>query len=227
MLVVKNTFSNKFPSKQLYYTNSQVSTGPSAKHPPLCCLLSHQQSHLFKQQHTSLYFPFFPPPSRCFLSKFPQPLMSKFLLSHAYLLTLPHKNHSFSLNHGVLPIRSVLSAPEKRGKKKRQSRQQQFHPKDDDSTALEKALRFTFMEELMDRARNRDPLGVSDVIYDMLAAGLNPGPRSFHGLVVSHALNGDTEGAVRTQKLSLSLSLCAFVCKFVFGYCSWFWCVYR
>lgn len=60
----------------------------------------------------------------------------------------------------------------------------------------------------MDRARNRDPLGVSDVIYDMLAAGLNPGPRSFHGLVVSHALNGDTEGAVRTQKLSLSLSLC-------------------
>ena len=57
----------------------------------------------------------------------------------------------------------------------------------------------------MDRARNHDPLGVSDVIYDMVAAGLSPGPRSFHGLVVSHVLNADAEGAVRNQKLSLFL----------------------
>lgn len=59
----------------------------------------------------------------------------------------------------------------------------------------------------MDRARNRDPLGVSDVIYDMLAAGLNPGPRSFHGLVVSHALNGDTEGAMQSLRRELSAGL--------------------
>lgn len=63
-------------------------------------------------------------------------------------------------------------------------------------SALEKGLRFTFMEELMDRARNRDSIGVSDVIYDMIAAGLSPGPRAFHGLVVAHVLNGDEEGAV-------------------------------
>lgn len=132
--------------------------------------------------------------------------MSKLLLSHAHLLTLPYNHRSFSLNHGLLPIRSVLSAPDKRGRKKRQSRhQQQLQLKDDDSTSLENSLRFTFMEELMDRARNHDPLGVSDVIYDMVAAGLSPGPRSFHGLVVSHTLNGDTEGAVRTHNLSLSL----------------------
>lgn len=62
---------------------------------------------------------------------------------------------------------------------------------------MEKGLRFAFMEELMERARNRDSSGVADVIYDMVAAGLSPGPRSFHGLVVSHTLSGDEEGAVR------------------------------
>lgn len=48
----------------------------------------------------------------------------------------------------------------------------------------------------MERARNGNVSGVSDVIYDMIAAGLTPGPRSFHGLVVSHVLNRDEEGAV-------------------------------
>ncbi|KAL4035301.1 hypothetical protein IC575_003983 [Cucumis melo] len=134
--------------------------------------------------------------------------MSKLLLSHAHLLTLPYNHRSFSLNHGLLPIRSVLSAPDKRGRKKRQSRhQQQLQLKDDDSTSLENSLRFTFMEELMDRARNHDPLGVSDVIYDMVAAGLSPGPRSFHGLVVSHTLNGDTEGAMQSLRRELSSGL--------------------
>lgn len=50
----------------------------------------------------------------------------------------------------------------------------------------------------MDHARNRDSAAVSRVIYDMIAAGLTPGPRSFHGLVVSHALNGDEQAAVGT-----------------------------
>lgn len=57
----------------------------------------------------------------------------------------------------------------------------------------------------MDRARNHDSAGVYEVMYDMIAAGLNPGPRSFHGLVVSHVLNGDEQAAV-LPSLSLSLS---------------------
>lgn len=64
-------------------------------------------------------------------------------------------------------------------------------------SSAEKLLRLVFMEELMGRAREGNALGVSEVIYDMIAAGLNPGPRSFHGLVVSHVLNRDEEGAVR------------------------------
>lgn len=66
-------------------------------------------------------------------------------------------------------------------------------------SAAEKGLRFSFMEELMERARNRDAVGVSDVIYDMVAAGLSPGPRSFHGLIVAHSLNGNLEGAVHSH----------------------------
>lgn len=49
----------------------------------------------------------------------------------------------------------------------------------------------------MDRARNQDSSAVSDVIYDMIAAGLSPGPRSYHGLIVSQCLSGDVEGSVR------------------------------
>lgn len=64
-------------------------------------------------------------------------------------------------------------------------------------SAVEQGLRFLFLEELMQHARNRDTARVDDVMYDMVAAGLTPGPRSFHGLVVAHTLNGDDEGAVR------------------------------
>jgi hypothetical protein len=59
------------------------------------------------------------------------------------------------------------------------------------------------MDELMERARNRDTSGVSEVIYDMIAAGLSPGPRSFHGLVVAHALNGDEQGAMHSLRKEL------------------------
>ena len=48
----------------------------------------------------------------------------------------------------------------------------------------------------MDRARDRDSSSVSDVIYDLIAAGPTPGPRSFHGLTVSQCLAGDVEGSV-------------------------------
>jgi hypothetical protein len=62
--------------------------------------------------------------------------------------------------------------------------------------AVEKGLRLAFLEQLAERARAADALGVADTIYDMVAAGLSPGPRSFHGLVAAHALAGDAEGAV-------------------------------
>lgn len=59
----------------------------------------------------------------------------------------------------------------------------------------------------MSRARIRDAAGVADVIYDMVAAGISPGPRSFHGLVVSHTLNGDVEGAMQSLRRELSSGL--------------------
>lgn len=89
------------------------------------------------------------------------------------------------------PVRAALSSPEKRTRKKKQVK--------DDDTLLENSLRFSFMEELMNRSRNRDSTGVSQVMYDMIAAGLSPGPRSFHGLVVSYALNGNEQAAVMFQ----------------------------
>ncbi|KAF5454838.1 hypothetical protein F2P56_024473 [Juglans regia] len=103
---------------------------------------------------------------------------------------------------------SAVSSPEKRTKTRRRKQ----HSKDNDSSssvpsAAEKSLRFTFMEELMERARNRDCLGVSHVIYDMIAAGLNPGPRSFHGLIVSHALNADHQGAMQSLRRELGAGL--------------------
>ncbi|KAK1260397.1 hypothetical protein QJS04_geneDACA002266 [Acorus gramineus] len=72
------------------------------------------------------------------------------------------------------------------------------------STAAERGLRLAFMEELMNRARARDAEGASDVLYDMIAAGVVPGPRSFHGLVVSHSLSGDEEGAMQSLRRELS-----------------------
>ncbi|CAK7341253.1 unnamed protein product [Dovyalis caffra] len=96
---------------------------------------------------------------------------------------------------------------EKRRKKAPQPKKQQSDngsPLSVVTSAEEKNLRFAFMEELTHRARNRDSNGVSDVIYDMIAAGLSPGPRSFHGLIVAHALNGDHEGAMQSFRRELS-----------------------
>lgn len=96
-----------------------------------------------------------------------------------------------------------MSSPEKKTRRKKQQRRQQKHGDSLLSTngsvvsAAEQGLRLIFMEELMQHARNRDAPRVNDVIYDMIAAGLSPGPRSFHGLVVAYTLNGDHEGAVR------------------------------
>ncbi|CAK9158129.1 unnamed protein product, partial [Ilex paraguariensis] len=106
-------------------------------------------------------------------------------------------------------LASAVYSPERKTRRKKKQQQQ----KEDDITAVvsstEKGLRLVFMEELMVRARNRDVAGVSEIIYDMIAAGLSPGPRSFHGLIVSYVLNGDGQGAVssRTHCFSKLLSL--------------------
>lgn len=113
--------------------------------------------------------------------------------SYSYSLTrVPFKLNRSSPRTITVRAAAVSAPAEKRTRKKKQ-------PKDDD-TALENGLRFSFMEELMNRARNRDSAAVSELIYDMIAAGLNPGPRSFHGLVVSYALNGDEQAAVTTSR---------------------------
>ncbi|KAG2537705.1 hypothetical protein PVAP13_9NG267200 [Panicum virgatum] len=70
--------------------------------------------------------------------------------------------------------------------------------------AVEKGLRLAFLEQLAERARAADAAGVADTIYDMVAAGLSPGPRSFHGLVAAHVLAGDAEGAMQSLRRELS-----------------------
>ncbi|XP_058216303.1 uncharacterized protein LOC131327259 [Rhododendron vialii] len=111
---------------------------------------------------------------------------------------------------------AAVSSPARRTSRSR-SRRRQKPGKDDDGDAAaammaavssaEKGLRLVFMEELMERARNRDVHGVSQVIYDMTAAGLTPGPRSFHGLVVSNVLVGDDDGAMHALRRELSEGL--------------------
>nr|GMC79898.1 trafficking protein particle complex subunit 11 [Ipomoea batatas] len=92
----------------------------------------------------------------------------------------------------------VLSPQWRLRKKKQQAPSQPKTAGDDDGGGplvvfgTEKVLRLVFTEELMERSRDA---GVSEV---MIAAGLYPGPRSFHGLIVSHVLNiGVEEGAMQ------------------------------
>ncbi|KAJ0079046.1 hypothetical protein Patl1_23070 [Pistacia atlantica] len=127
---------------------------------------------------------------------------------------LPFKPSALLKSHnknGSVLVRAATSAPPQ--KKTRRRRQQK---RGDDSSsssnyvavsAAEQGLRFIFMEELMQHARNRDMEKVNNVIYDMIAAGLSPGPRSFHGLVVVHVLNGDDQGAMQSLKRELSAGL--------------------
>jgi hypothetical protein len=57
-------------------------------------------------------------------------------------------------------------------------------------------LRFMFLEAIMERARKLDVEGVEEAMSGMSLAGLKAGPRAYHGLVVSYARSGDSEGAV-------------------------------
>ncbi|KAK4596697.1 hypothetical protein RGQ29_014647 [Quercus rubra] len=139
-----------------------------------------------------------------------------FLSTHTSLLSKPSPLLSPLLPKPLLIVRSsAVSSPEKRKKTRRRKPQHQLSRGDDSSSssstfalasasAAEKSLRFIFMEELMERARDRDSLAVSQVIYDMIAAGLTPGPRSFHALIVSHTLNADHEAAMQSLRRELS-----------------------
>lgn len=60
----------------------------------------------------------------------------------------------------------------------------------------EKDLRFMFLEAIMERARNNDVEGVEEAMSEMAIAGLQAGPRAYHGLVVAYTRAGDPEGAV-------------------------------
>ncbi|KAG8380390.1 hypothetical protein BUALT_Bualt06G0010400 [Buddleja alternifolia] len=143
----------------------------------------------------------------------------------AYAL-LTYAPFSLSLTSTPAPRNVVASAafasistPQRKPRRKKQQNKQKDLKSSDDNgysgnadgnftpSSAEKLLRLVFMEELMERARNGSVSGVSDVIYDMIAAGLTPGPRSFHGLVVSHVLNRDEEGAMHALRRELSEGL--------------------
>ncbi|KAH9317726.1 hypothetical protein KI387_019495, partial [Taxus chinensis] len=76
------------------------------------------------------------------------------------------------------------------------------------TSSLEAMFRFTLMEELMQCARKGDVRGATDVMYDMISAGLTPGPHSFHGLIVAHVLAADEYGAMQSLRKEVSLGIC-------------------
>lgn len=152
------------------------------------------------------------------------------LLTYTHLpLKFPNPvvNSAFPTSRNVVVLASAVTLPEKKTRRRRrQSKEDERGP----TSGAEKGLRLVFMQELMERARSRDVAGVSEVIYDMIAAGLSPGPRSFHGLIVSHVLSGDDQGAVRQTSFVLiffvffigqlfcgiSPNFCMYVCMFVY-----------
>ncbi|MQL81273.1 hypothetical protein Taro_013742 [Colocasia esculenta] len=129
----------------------------------------------------------------------------------------PHLGPSRAPRQRPRPLRVAMAvgAAEKKTRRRKQTGDDgtssysspSISPSGSQVTVLEKSLRLTFMEELMERARAGDAAGVLDVIYDMVAAGINPGPRSFHGLIVSQVLSGDDEGAMQSLRRELSAGL--------------------
>jgi len=70
----------------------------------------------------------------------------------------------------------------------------------------EKELRFMFLEAIMERARNSDVAGAEEAMSEMQIAGLQAGPRAYHGLIVAYTRAGDTEGGVCSAAIVLLLS---------------------
>ncbi len=69
----------------------------------------------------------------------------------------------------------------------------------------EKELRFMFLEAIMERARNSDVAGAEEAMSEMQIAGLQAGPRAYHGLIVTYTRAGDTEGGVCSAAVVLLL----------------------
>ncbi|XP_057835918.2 uncharacterized protein LOC131046250 isoform X2 [Cryptomeria japonica] len=72
---------------------------------------------------------------------------------------------------------------------------------------FEAKFRFNLMEELMQCARRGDVKGATDVMNDMISAGLTPGPHSFHGLIVAHVFAADEYGVVQLLRKEVSLGI--------------------
>eukprot|EP00252_Welwitschia_mirabilis_P020013 TRINITY_DN479_c0_g1_i1.p1 TRINITY_DN479_c0_g1~~TRINITY_DN479_c0_g1_i1.p1 ORF type:complete len:885 (+),score=198.68 TRINITY_DN479_c0_g1_i1:192-2846(+) len=72
---------------------------------------------------------------------------------------------------------------------------------------IEGNLRSKIMEDLMKCAVEGDYRGAIDCFHDLTAAGLMPGPRSFHGLVVAHTLAFDVQGAVQSLRKEIASGL--------------------
>ncbi|KAK1379250.1 Plastid transcriptionally active [Heracleum sosnowskyi] len=125
-------------------------------------------------------------------------------------MSVPHTLSITSTSSRVLGRRWVGACAVLLPAKKLVRRKKKSKKRDDEISAsvAEKGLRLVFMEELMVRVRSRDVAGVSAVLYDMIAAGIAPGPRSFHALVVSHVLNHDQRGAMHALRRELSQGLC-------------------
>jgi hypothetical protein len=70
----------------------------------------------------------------------------------------------------------------------------------------EKELRFMFLEAIMERAWNSDVAGAEEAMSEMQIAGLQAGPRAYHGLIVTYTRAGDTEGGVCFAAVVLLLS---------------------
>ena len=81
----------------------------------------------------------------------------------------------------------------------------------------ETGLRFMFLEAIMERARKSDVEGVEEALTGMALAGLDAGPRAYHGLVVAYTRAGDAEGAVRIIMYHRALSNYTFLAVFAYS----------
>ncbi|XP_031503067.1 uncharacterized protein LOC116266113 [Nymphaea colorata] len=119
----------------------------------------------------------------------------------------PKTNSYRSLFPPTTIVRATAAAETSTKRKGRKKKDAAAKEDSVSAAADERRLRFVFMEELMQRAREGDTAGTNAIIYDMIAAGLSPGPHSFHGLVVAQVLSGDEYGAMQSLRRELSAGI--------------------
>lgn len=71
----------------------------------------------------------------------------------------------------------------------------------------EKELRFMFLEAIMERAWNSDVAGAEEAMSEMQIAGLQAGPRAYHGLIVTYTRAGDTEGGLQALRREVGVGV--------------------